>query len=367
MKIKTTKSVLLDALKKVQNIVPGKATVQIIQNAQLIAADGKVKITTTDLDMSIISEFTCEVIEPGATTMPIRLFSNVVSKVADGTVEISVDAKERAEVKAGSSSFKISGLPSDQFPKLPDVDNSITVKIPQTILKDMIRKTMYAASKDDTRRTLCSILFSFKDGKLTMVATDGRRLAFCEHEAEFAISLEGDYVIPYKTVSELTRILGTEGDCTISIAKSQILFTTDTLQFYSKLMDETYPNYRQVIPGQLKEQVEIDRQMLVDAIDRVSVFADNNTDCCQIALDFKDGELFISANTADMGEAHDTVPVKYSGEPIKIIFNPFYLLDPLKCNAEDEVTIKLNNGTSPAVITVPDNNFLYVLMPLRQQ
>jgi len=226
----------------------------------------------------------------------------------------------------------------------------------------MLRKVSYSASQDDTRRTLKGVLLSFKNEKITMVATDGRRLALIESELEFPKDAERDIVLPSKAVCELQRSLGDESDLLLMVQKSQICFKVSNMTIYSKLMDDAYPNYRQVIPRETTEHIDVDRQLLLDALDRASVMTMDEAHSTKLI--FENGKLTVTSAASDIGEAKDVVPIKYAGERIEIMFNPSYVMDPLKVIDDDEVTVNLNDGHSPAVIKckIP---FLYVLMPLR--
>ena len=362
MKFKIIRSKFLDGLKSVQNIVAGKGSLPILQNVLLEARGKEIKMTTTDLDISIMSVAECEVEEQGLTTLPVKLLFNAITKVAEGEVEIEVDAKERATISAGNARYKLVGMPESEFPRLPKDEEAYTYGIPQQTFREMLKKVSYAASQDDTRRTLKGVLMSFKDEKLTMVATDGRRLALIENEMEFPKDAEKDIVLPSKAVAELQRSLNGEGNISMMVQKSQICFKLETLTIYSKLMDDAYPNYRQVIPKETSEHIAIDRQLLLDALDRASVMTMDEAHSTKLI--FESGKLTVTSAVSDIGEAKDVVPIKFAGEKIEIMFNPSYVMDPLKAIEDDEVTINLNDGHSPAVIkcSIP---FIYVLMPLR--
>lgn len=362
MKFKVIRSNFIEGLKSVQNIVAGKGSLPILQNVLIEACGKELKLTTTDLDISIRTICECEVNEAGRTTLPVKLLFNAVASVAEGEVEIEVDAKERATISAGNAKFKLAGMPESEFPRLPNDESSYSYDIPQDVLKDMLRKVAYSASQDDTRRTLKGVLMSFKDGKLTMVATDGRRLALVEHELEFPKDAEKDIVLPSKTVIELQRSLVGEGNVSMSVQKTQICFSFNGIMIYSKLMDDVYPNYKQVIPKETHEEIIVDRQLLLDALDRASVMTMNEAHSTKLI--FSNGKLTVTSAVSDIGEAKDEVPIKYAGETIEIMFNPNYVMDPLKAIDDDEVSINLNDGHSPAVVkcSIP---FIYVLMPLR--
>ena len=362
MKFKVLRSKFIEGLKSVQNIVAGKGSLPILQNVMIEGRGNSIKLTTTDLDISIKSEVECEVTEEGVTTLPVKLLFTSITKAAEGEITVECDAQERATIKAGSARFRLQGMPGSEFPSIPEEGEAYIYTVPQATIREMLRKTAYAASQDDTRRTLKGVLMSFKDEKLTMVATDGRRLALVESELEFPKAAEKDIVLPSKAVAELQRSLSSEGDVSIMVKKSQICFTVASVQIYSKLMDDTYPNYRQVIPKECAEQISIDRQLLLNALDRASVMTMDEAHSTKLI--FEANCLTVTSAASDIGEAKDEVPIKYAGEKIEIMFNPTYVMDPLKAIDDDEVTIGLNNGHSPAVIrcSIP---FLYVLMPLR--
>jgi len=365
MKFKVVRSKFLDGLKSVQNIVAGKGSLPILQNVMIKSTDGGIQLTTTDLDISIKAEVACEEVgEAGGTTLPVKLLFTSITKAAEGVIEIDVDAQERATIKAGSARFKLQGMPAGEFPQLPVEEESFVYRLQQASIREMLRKTSYAASQDDTRRTLKGVLMSFGDMKLTMVATDGRRLALVESEVELPKEAEKDIVLPSKAVAELQRSLTSEGEVEIMVQKSQICFRLDGMQIYSKLMEDAYPNYRQVIPRECAEHISIDRQMLLDALDRASVMTMDEAHSTKLI--FESNRLTVTSAANDIGEAKDEVPIKYVGEKIEIMFNPNYVMDPLKAIDEDEVRIDLNDGHSPAVITSQSEKpFLYVLMPLR--
>ncbi len=195
-----------------------------------------------------------------------------------------------------------------------------------------------------------------------MVATDGRRRALAEHDVDFPPEQMRDIILPSKVVAELQRSLTNEGEARISIEKSQISFNLGDTRLYSKLLDEIYPNYRQVIPGELNERVMIDRQLLLAALDRVSVMTMEESNSTKLTFD--SNELTVSSAASDAGSARDIVPVKYDGPHIDIVFNQGYVMDPLKAIDDDEVSIELNDGSSPAVLKC-STPFLYVMMPLR--
>ena len=363
MKFKIIRSKFLEGLKSVQNVVAGRGSLPIIQNVLIEAGANSITLTTTDLDISIKTVCECEVSEPGRSTLPVKLLFNAVAKVVEGEVEISIDGSDRASISAGKARFKISGMPEGEFPRLPEEDKAYAYVVQQATLKEMLRKVAYAASQDDTRRTIKGVLMRFKDEKLTMVATDGRRLALVENEMEFPKEAERDIVLPAKAVQEIQRSLGSgEENINLKVCKSQICFEFGNIMIYSKMVSENYPNYIQVIPKECREKVVVDRQLLLDALDRASVMTMDEAHSTKLIFD--SNKLTVTSAASEIGSASDEVPIKYVGERLEIMFNPSYMMDPLKAIDDDEVKIELIDGHSPAVIrcSIP---FLYVLMPLR--
>jgi DNA polymerase III, beta subunit len=362
MKFSIVRSKFLDGLQKVQNAVPGKGALQILQNALIQAEDNRLCITTTDLDISERCYVDCEVERAGSTTLPIKRLASIIRELDEGKIMVEVSEDDEATVQAGSSYFKIIGMSMRDFPPVPAPEGMFCYQIDQGVLREMLKKTSYAVSQDETRRVLNGVLMSFKDNKLTMVATDGRRLALVDQEVEFPPDAESEIILPTKAVSELMRILGNEGELKVYVQKNQAVFELGTTMVSSKLIDGVYPNYRQVIPSACEERVVIERDALLVALRRISVVTTDKSNATR--LTFSANQLTISINTPDVGEGRDTVPVKYSGKEISIIFNPEYVMDPLKNIDDDEVFIELNDGGSPALLkcNVP---FLYVLMPLR--
>jgi len=362
MKFSIVRSKFLDGLQTVQNVVTAKGSLQILSNALIHVEGNQLCITTTDLDISERCVVECEVEKPGSTTLPIRRLASMIRELDEGKILFEVTDEDVASVQCGSTYFKIIGLPTRDFPPVPATEGKFCYRIDQGAFREMLRKTCYAVSQDETRRVLNGVLLAFKENKLTMVATDGRRLALVEHEIEFPPEAEVEMILPTKAVSELMRILGNDGDLKIYAQKNQVVFELGATILSSKLIDGVYPNYRQVIPGACDERVVIEREQLLSALRRVSVVTTDKSNATR--LTFSANQLTISTNTPDVGEGRDTVPVKYAGKEISIIFNPEYVMDPLKNIDDDEVFIELNDGHSPALLkcNVP---FLYVLMPLR--
>lgn len=362
MKFIIEKDVLLEALQKVQSIVGQRSTLPILSNVLLKAEGDTVSLTTTDMEVCVKTGAAAEISETGGTTLPARRFFSICRELPSGQIEIEIDAKDVATIRCGPSYFKLVGLPEEEFPPLPEFEESSVYTIDQDVFKDMLQKVIYAASTDETRYILNGALLSFKDEKLTAVATDGRRLALVEQEVEFAEEAETSLVVPTKTVNELIKTLGDEGVLRIRTSETQVAFDFDNILIISKLIEGTYPNFQQVIPSQCEERIAIDRETILTAVRRVSLLTDDQT--ASIRLTFGKNKLELVTISTEIGEARETIPVKYDGKEIAIAFNPGFLMAPLRHLDSDEIFFELSDELSPGVIktSVP---FLYVLMPIR--
>jgi DNA polymerase-3 subunit beta len=362
MKFSVSKEKFLAGLQTVQNVVSTRTTLPILSNVLLQAEGDQVRLTTTDLDVGVSGGITAQIEKPGATTLPARRLATIVRELPAADIQIEVDSKNVASIRCGQSFFKILGLPEEEFPPLPKFDDTRTFTIPQQALRDALKKTSYAISTDETRYVLNGILFSFKENKLTLVATDGRRLALVDLEVEFPRSQEADIIVPTKAVTELGRLLGDEGDVRLSVGENQVSFQINDTLLASKLIEGNYPNYRQVIPGEAKERVTLERELFLNAVHRVSLLSSEKSN--SVKLVFSKNNIEIAANTPDVGEARESLAVAYKGREFSIAFNPEFLQAPLRALSNDEVYLDMIDEMSPGVIKI-QSPFLYVLMPMR--
>ncbi|HKR53282.1 MAG TPA: DNA polymerase III subunit beta [Chthoniobacterales bacterium] len=362
MKFSATKEKVLEGLQQVQNVVSTRTTLPILSNVLLQAKEGMVNLTTTDLDVGVRGGFEANVDKAGASTLPARRLFTIIRELPSSEISIEVDGKNAASIRSGQSFFKILGLPEEEFPPLPKFENAKVVTMRQKDLRDGLRKTAYAISTDETRYVLNGVLFSFKENKLTLVATDGRRLAMVDIELEFPRSHEADIIVPTKAVTELQRLLTDDGEVKISVGTGQIAFDLNDTLLVSKLIEGNYPNYKQVIPSEAKERVTLERETFLNSLRRVSLLASDKSN--SIKLNFSKNNIEITANTPEVGEARESLPVVYKGRDFSIAFNPEFLMAPLRNLADDEIFFDLIDEMSPGVLKI-QTPFLYVLMPMR--
>ena len=376
MKLIVNKDVILDGLQKVQSVVGSRTTLPILYNVCWKTEKDQVTLTATDLELTVRTEIkiakgpdaaksessALKISRTGGTTLPARKLYSIIAALPVSEIEIDVSDKDVATIRAGASKFSIIGISEDEFPALQKFKEKKTFKLDQGHLKRMLLATNYAASADESRAILNGVLLSFRGEKLTVVATDGRRMAHYELEMDIPKESEGDWVVPSKAVAELLRTLKDEGPLEIQVSDNQISFEFDTLLIVSKLIEGTYPNFRQVIPGSCEERISIPREELLSAVYRVSLLVSDKSN--PITLSFKKNKLEVNGVAQDVGDAEDSVTIKYTGKEITISFNPDFLMDPLKNLTCEEVALELTDELSPGVLK-GDTPFLYVLMPMR--
>ena len=362
MKIKVNKEAMIDCLQKIQSVINPRNALPVLSNVLIKAQKGKLELTATDMSLTVRASLDAEVLEPGVTTLPAKRIFGVFSELSVDEAEMEVSDQNVASIQAGSSYFRIHGISEADYPNLPEMADPKVFSIDQGAFRNMLKLTAYGASVDANRPLLNGVLLSFKAGKLSVVATDSRRLALVEHEVEFPADAEMDLIVPLKTVEELLRTLGEAGTVKILATPKQIAFEFDRVLIVSKLVEGTYPNFRQVIPQANGERVAMERETLLTAVRRTSQLVIDAVS--GVKLTFTKNRLEILATAPEIGEARETMDVKYNGPDIAISFNPAFLMDPLKALTTDEVYLDLLDDTSPGVLR-SSISFVYVLMPIR--
>lgn len=361
MKFKIEKSAIMDGLHKVQSIVNPRPTIPVLANIHIAVDGDTLSLSTTDLEVSVRANAQVITLEEGEITLPAKRIFSIFRELPNSEIEVNVDDLSIAAIQCGSSYFKVVGMPAEEFPPLPSFEGDMSYTVDEGIFKEMLQKTSYATSHDETRPILNGALLSFRDEKLTIVATDGRRLALVEQEVEFPDGESRDIIVPTKTVNELLRTLGEKGELRIQATDKQVAFEFADMLIISKQISGTFPNFRQVIPTQCEQRIAIEREGLQTAVKRVSLIGNDQS---TVKMTFGENTLEISTEAPDVGEARETMPIKYDGPSINVSFNPEFLLDPLKNLTSDEIYMELTDELSPGVVK-SDVPFLYVIMPMR--
>jgi len=367
MNLTISKEQLINGLQAVQNVVSTRTTLPILSNVLLRAEGERLEFTVTDLDVTITSSVEAKVKKGGASTVPVKKLFGIVRELASADIDLQVDEKNVCSIQSGASFYKINGLSADEFPPPPKFGEDKKVTLPQETVRGMMKKTSFAISSDESRYVLNGIFISLKDHKMTMVATDGRRLALADEEVDVSEKSQGEFIVPSKAVNELNRLLQDKGEIEVRYADNQAAFALKdekggAILIISKLIEGNYPNYRQVIPAETKERVALVREEFLHALRRAEIMTSEKSN--SVKLNFGKNRLEITANSPEVGEAKETLAVNYKGPEMAIAFNPKYMIDPLNALTNDEVFLELIDELSPGVLKI-NGPFLYVVMPMR--
>jgi DNA polymerase-3 subunit beta len=365
LKLTTKREELVSKLSIVSRAVSTRAATQALSGVLLSAADGRVTLSATDLDMGLETTLAAEVAAEGSVLLPGRLLAEVARSLADPTVEIeSREAEHDVEIRSGSSSFHLRVLPAEDFPKLPEAGEQ-GLKIPAKELGASIDLVARAASRDDMRPVLTGVFVAAGGSEMTMVATDSYRLAVKRTELESELGGEIDANIPARALKELGRILSSEGveEATVSLLTNQAVFQAGAIVLTTRLIDGQFPNFRQLLPESYEHDVRLPRTDFLDVTRRVSQLAQRNA---PLRLSFAPGELTVAAETPDVGDAEETMPAAFEGEPLEIGFNPEFLKEGIESVEGDEVLLRLISPLRPGLLQpVEGEDFRYLVMPIR--
>lgn len=355
------------ALYRAQGIVEKKTTMPILANVLVTAGKSSVTVTAFDLDIGVVSEHPAEVTKQGAVTLSAKYLFDIVQSLPDAQLTLKKLPNNYAEVISGSAHFKIVGMAPEEYPKLPKEENAPLVKLSGTGLQEMVKKTSFAISTDETRYILNGVFFEPREGgKVRMVATDGHRLALVERQLAGDFKLKGGVIIPRKGLFELKRLLdeAPEAEVQLGFAESSALFKKPGLTMVMRLIDGQFPEYQRVIPKEGEKQVSVSRAAFLEALKRIALLSADKSNAVKIQLAPK--LLRITANNPDLGEAKDDLEVAYKGGEITIGFNARYLIDVLSVLETDEVVFELGDEHSPGVVHAPgDKSYTAVVMPMR--
>ena len=366
MKFSIEKGALQELLQLVASAVPTKSTLPILSNVLIQADKEGLTFVATDLDISIRTRGEASVDTPGSITVPSKRIGEIVRELPDATVKVTVK-DSKVKLACGNGSFTIVGMDPEDFPQLPQVDVEKRVSLPAGILERAVRQSAYAVSSDETRQMLTGVLVQFKNGKLTMVGTDGHRLSRATFTGEFK-GLDGrDIIVPPKALTQVVRLSAGQDAVNMMVSKNFAVFEIGPTTVYSRLIDGNFPNYEQVIPKNNPKHFNINREEFIAALRRVAILSDNVTR--QVKMNVLPERVELSVSTADVGEGQEAIPVEYGGEAIAVGYNAGYLLEALRTMASDTVRFSLNTPTSPGIITPEKNNenedLLCLVMPLR--
>jgi len=368
MEINVSKSELLRELTATQGVVERKTTIPILSNFLFEAGGDRLSITATDLDLSLRTSCTAKVKKEGSCTIPARKLYDYVRLLPDADIAIRLLENHWVNIRSGRSNTKMVGMARSNFPSLPAFPSAGITKIPTSVLRTLISKTIFAISSEESRYTLNGALMVLKAESIVMVATDGHRLAHIETQEKFSGVGEAKTLVPKKAMSELHSLLQNTDSDYVEFAKdeSTLFFRIGTRLLTSRQLTGQFPNYEAVLPKDNSKSVVVRCDELAGAIQRVAQFADERSGAIKVRLE--KNELKISSSSTEAGESEDALDTSYTGEPMTIGFNSGYLLDFLKAADTEEVRLELKDPQSAGQMRPEDSEqykYRYIVMPMR--
>ena len=366
MHLRLSTSAFLEELQTAARVASTRSAVQALSGVQLHAEGDAAELRATDMEVGLRLPLSATVETPGDVVLPARLLLDVVRSLPGPEVSLQLrTAEQDVEIISASSTFRLRTLRNEDFPHLPSAGGENAISLDAAPFIDTVARVSRSASRDETRPVLTGILVSASDHELRMVATDSYRLSVKTTKLTESVSAPLEANVPARALAEVVRIAQQSEVPTISVSRSenQIVFTLGGAVLSSRLIDGQFPNYRQLLPESVEHELRLASAELTDVVRRISLLAQKNA---PLRLSFSEGTLTVSAQTPDVGEASESIPVPFHGEPFEIGFNPEFLRDGLESIDTDELILKLISPLRPGLIESPDSgDFVYLIMPIR--
>lgn len=364
MKLSAPREALLDPLQSVIGVVERRQTMPILSNILIVAKDGKVAITATDLEVEMVASAELGADQDGEVTVPGRKLLDICRALGEGS-KLNLDVTgEKAMLRSSRSRFTLATLPAADFPVVENIEARQTITLPQRDLRRLLERTHFSMAHQDVRYYLNGLLLEIDNGVLRAVATDGHRLAICELGAESSEEGTHQVIVPRKGVLELQRLLGDDGDVTLSIGSNHIRAEVGDIRFTSKLIDGRFPEYQRVIPKRSGEVIGADREELRHALHRAAILS--NEKYRGVRLELATNLLKIQAHNPEQEEAEEEIEVSYAGADLEIGFNVNYLVDALAALDGESANLQINDPSSSCLIwNEGTEGCQYVVMPMR--
>jgi len=373
MKLSITKAEFLRGLGRIQSIVEKRNSMPILANVLIEAPekgkDASLHLAATDLEVGLRSLHTANISESGGLTVSAKKLHEIIRELPDETIDLSATANSYLEIRCNRSRFTLAGTAAEEYPTLPEFKPEKTVLIPASVLSEMIDRTMYAASVDETRYNLNGVYLEVLEGAgaIRLVATDGHRLACVDREIDGDTSaLTSGVIIPRKGLGELKRLVDEDDadEIELAFAKNSGFARKGDVTLVMRLIEGEFPNYNQVIPKNLTRHVLLSSEIFVQAVRRVSLLSSERSRT--VKLELSEGQLVITSSNPDLGDAREELDIDYAGETLAIGFNAKYLLDAIQAIQSKEVRFSFQDELSPSRLTPPDDDkTLAVVMPMR--
>jgi DNA polymerase-3 subunit beta len=369
MELVVRKNDLLRELQLFQGIVERKNTIPILANVLMEAKGEEVRFLATDLEVGLRSKCAATITKGGSLTLPAKKFYEIVKSLPDTDIRIAED-KGGVKIAADRFESRMQTLPREDFPTLPESGGATTATLPRSAVKEMVAKTQFAITGEDTRYFLNGALFVLRPDEMNLVATDGHRLALVSvtREGKSNNGDENKAILPKKTLGELGRLLteGGDGDIGYERGENHLFFTAGDRLLISRMIDGQFPAYERVIPKGNDKHIEFERDRLTNAVKRVALMSNERSRAVKFQIE--KGKVDVTSSSPDLGEARETLPVEYAGSPMQICFNAQYVLDFLSAVATDAVSLELKDEVSQAVmkpVAADGYDYTYVIMPMR--
>ncbi len=361
MKFRCERDVLVDALATAQRATSTRATLPVLSGLRLSLEGNQLRLTGSDLDLTITTEITVSGGNDGVAVLPAKMVVDIVRSLEGGAVELDTEGDE-AHISGGRSNFKLHTIPADEFPNLIDPDGEQVV-LQAADLAEGLKQVVRAASTDESRPILTGVLLAAEGQGLRMVSTDSYRLAVRDLPGTTALREGQTVLVPSRALNELARVLQDDTDVRLVLGERDASFSVGELHLTTRLIEGEFPNYRGLIPSAQPNRLQVGRQGLLDAVRRVRLMARENS---PVRLTMSDGLLELRAVTLDVGEASEQLDATYEGEELTVAFNPEYLVDGLEVTPGDEICLETVDSLKPALIRpIGSEDFLYLLMPVR--
>ena len=366
MKFTVSRETFLSQLSVAARGVSTRSAIQTLAGVLITLEDGQAELQATDTDLGIRANLDAEVAEPGAVVVPGRLLLDVARSLPKDSISFQYrQAEQDLEVVSGSASFHLRTLPREDFPKLPSPEADSAMAVPAAAFIETVGRVARSASRDETRPHLTGVLVTASAGDLRMVATDSYRLSVKETKLDAPLEGSLEANVPARTLQELSRIASANGAETIGVTalENQVVFTAGDVVLSSRLVEGRFPNYQQLLPTEYEHELTVERSELLEVVRRISLLAQKNA---PLRLSFSEGTLEVSAQTPDVGEAREALPVPFKGEPLEIGFNAEFFRDGLESAETEELVLKLISPLRPGLIqSGDDGGFIYLVMPIR--
>ncbi len=363
MKFIVSRQELATLIRKIQNVVPQNAPLPILSHFLIEAVNDELIFTATDLTVGArCTVKAAKIFEEGSLSIPSKRFFQLIRELTDSTIEITSEEGVMAEIKAGSSRFRLHGMDKNDYPALPDLAEATHFTIPSETLREVLFRTAFAVSKEDNRYVLTGVLMRIQNKTALFVGTDGKRLSKTETAVDLPADFSGEFILPLKAVDEILKLLSESEEATIYLTDDKVAIEVGDTLLISKLLSGEYPDFQQILATKSEVNLTLHREELITLLKQISLFTAEVSQ--SVRFTFLPGELLLTANSADIGEGKVSMPVHYTGDKLDIAFNPHYFLDILRHSKDETVQLGISDSYNPGNIT-DSTKSRFILMPMR--